>query len=27
VGNWRPGFYRLDSDLAQLNDALRDLQR
>jgi hypothetical protein len=25
--NWRPGFYRLDSDLAQLNDALRDLQR
>jgi hypothetical protein len=25
--NWRPGFYRLDSDLGQLNDALRDLQR
>jgi hypothetical protein len=27
VGNWRPGFYRLDSDLVALNDALRDLQR
>ena len=27
VGNWRPGFYRLDSDLVELNDALRDLQR
>jgi hypothetical protein len=27
VGEWRPGFYRLDSDLAALNDALRDLQR
>ncbi|HEY6388322.1 MAG TPA: hypothetical protein VIX91_21795 [Candidatus Acidoferrum sp.] len=27
VGDWRPGFYRLDSDLAALNDALRDLQR
>ena len=27
VGNWRTGFYRLDSDLVELNDALRDLQR
>ncbi len=27
VGDWRPGFYRLDSDLVALNDALRDLQR
>jgi hypothetical protein len=27
VGNWRPGFYRLDSNLVELNDALRDLQR
>jgi hypothetical protein len=27
AGEWRPGFYRLDSDLGQLNDALRDLQR
>jgi len=26
-GDWRPGFYRLDSDLVALNDALRDLQR
>ncbi|MGB2641393.1 MAG: hypothetical protein WA857_15060 [Candidatus Acidiferrum sp.] len=26
-GNWQPGFYRLDSDLAELNDVLRDLQR
>ncbi|MGB8473584.1 MAG: hypothetical protein WCE61_05795 [Candidatus Acidiferrum sp.] len=26
-GHWQPGFYRLDSDLAELNDALRDLQR
>ena len=26
-GNWRPGFYRLDSDLIELNDALRDLKR
>lgn len=26
-GNWRPGFYRLDSDLGELNDMLRDLQR
>jgi hypothetical protein len=24
---WRPGFYRVDSDLTALNDALRDLQR
>lgn len=23
---WRPGYYRLDSDLAELNNALRDLQ-
>ena len=27
IGDWRPGFYRLDSDLVELNDALRDLQR
>jgi hypothetical protein len=27
VGDWRPGFYKLDSDLVELNDALRDLQR
>jgi hypothetical protein len=27
AGDWRPGFYRLDSDLVELNDALRDLQR
>jgi hypothetical protein len=27
VGNWQPGFYRLDSDLVELNAALRDLQR
>ncbi|MGH9742477.1 MAG: hypothetical protein ACRD51_09005 [Candidatus Acidiferrum sp.] len=26
-GNWRPGFYRLDSDLGELNSVLRDLQR
>lgn len=26
-GKWRPGFYRLDSDLSELNNALRDLQR
>jgi len=26
-GKWKPGFYRLDSDLNQLNDALRELQR
>jgi len=26
-GKWKPGFYRVDSDLNQLNDALRDLQR
>lgn len=24
---WRPGFYRVDSDLTALNDALRELQR
>jgi hypothetical protein len=23
---WRPGYYRLDSDLRELNDVLRDLQ-
>jgi hypothetical protein len=27
LGHWRPGFYRLDSDLGELNDVLRDLQR
>lgn len=27
VGDWRAGFYKLDSDLVELNDALRDLQR
>lgn len=27
VGDWRPGFYRLESDLVELNDDLRDLQR
>jgi hypothetical protein len=27
VGDWRPGFYRLESDLVELNDALRDLKR
>jgi hypothetical protein len=26
-GKWQPGFYRLESDLGELNDALRDLQR
>jgi hypothetical protein len=26
-GKWRPGFYRLDSDLVELNEALRVLQR
>ncbi len=26
-GSWRQGFYRLDSDLGELNDVLRDLQR
>ena len=26
-GSWRPGFYRLDSDLGELNDVLRELQR
>jgi len=25
VGDWRAGFYRLDSNLVELNDALRDL--
>lgn len=25
--NWRPGFYRFGSDLAVLNEALRDLSR
>lgn len=27
TGDWRAGFYRLDSNLSELNDALRDLQR
>ena len=27
IGEWRPGFYRLDSDLSELNDVLRELQR
>jgi hypothetical protein len=26
-GKWKPGFYRVDSDLNQLNDVLRELQR
>jgi len=26
-GSWKPGFYRLESNLAALNDVLRDLQR
>lgn len=26
-GKWKPGFYRVDSDLNQLNEALRELQR
>jgi hypothetical protein len=26
-GKWKPGFYRVDSDLNRLNDALRELQR
>jgi hypothetical protein len=26
-GTWRPGFYRLDSDLGELNEVLRELQR
>lgn len=26
-GHWQPGFYRLESDLVELNDLLRDLQR
>lgn len=26
-GQWQPGFYRLESDLVELNDLLRDLQR
>jgi hypothetical protein len=24
---WRPGYYRLDSDLAELNEVLRELSR
>jgi hypothetical protein len=24
---WRPGYYRLDSDLAEINNVLKDLQR
>jgi hypothetical protein len=27
TGQWRPGFYRVESDLSELNDVLRDLQR
>ncbi|MGC1417167.1 MAG: hypothetical protein WA817_17895 [Candidatus Acidiferrum sp.] len=27
TGTWRPGYYRLNSELAELNDALRELQR
>jgi len=26
-GKWKPGFYRVESDLNQLNDDLRQLQR
>lgn len=26
-GKWKPGFYRVDSDLNQLNEVLRELQR
>ena len=26
-GKWQAGFYRLDSDLVELNEALRHLQR
>lgn len=26
-GRWKTGFYRVDSDLTALNDALRELQR
>ncbi|HYL64688.1 MAG TPA: hypothetical protein VE077_18905 [Candidatus Methylomirabilis sp.] len=26
-GTWQAGFYRLDSDLVELNEALRNLQR
>lgn len=26
-GKWRVGFYRVESDLNQLNDMLRELQR
>lgn len=26
-GHWQPGYYRLDSDLNQLNNALRELAR
>ena len=26
-GKWQPGFYRLDSDLSELNEALRTLER
>ncbi len=25
--SWRPGFYRLDSDLTELNEVLRELSR
>lgn len=27
AGKWQPGFYRLESDLSELNEMLRDLQR
>jgi len=26
-GKWQAGFYRVDSDLVELNEALRNLQR
>ncbi|HKW57608.1 MAG TPA: hypothetical protein VJN42_09650 [Candidatus Acidoferrum sp.] len=26
-GKWQAGFYRLDSDLVELNESLRNLQR
>jgi hypothetical protein len=26
-GKWKAGFYRVESDLTAVNDALRDLQR
>jgi len=27
TGQWRPGYYCVDSDLTELNNALRDLAR